>query len=76
MADTERVTIYIDGSNLYHTLRSVIGRVDVDIGKLAAKLVGNRRLVRIYYYNAPVDQSKEPEAYGEATEVLECTEAH
>ena len=63
-AMADRVTIYIDGSNLYHTLRSVIGRIDVDIGKLAAKLVGDRRLVRIYYYNAPVDQSKEPEAYG------------
>ena len=42
----------------------MIGRIDVDIGKLAAKLVGDRRLVRIYYYNVPVDQSKEPEAYG------------
>ena len=70
MADTERVTIYIDGSNLYKSLRSGMGRTDVDIGKLAAKLVGDRRLVRIYYYNAPVDQSKAPEAYGKQQKFL------
>ena len=64
MADNERVTIYIDGSNLYHALRNVIGRVDVDFGRLAAKLVGKRRLVRIYYYNAPVDQTREAQRYG------------
>ena len=63
MPNPEKVNIYIDGSNLYHTLRSDTGRADIDFGKLAAKLVGNRRLVRIYYYNAPVDQTKEPEKY-------------
>ena len=63
MPNSEKVNIYIDGSNLYHTLRSGTGRIDIDFGKLAAKLVGNRRLVRIYYYNAPVDQAKEPEKY-------------
>ena len=63
MPDTEKVNIYIDGSNLYHTLRSVAGRINVDFGKFTAKLVGNRRLVRVYYYNAPVDQTREAELY-------------
>ena len=62
--ESARVNVYIDGSNLYHTLRSVAGRIDVDFSRLAAKLVVNRRLVRVYYYNAPVDQTKEPERYG------------
>lgn len=63
MPDFDKVNIYIDGSNLYHTLRSVARRRDVDFGKLTAKLVGNRKLVRAYYYNAPVDQAREPDLY-------------
>ena len=59
----DRVNIYIDGSNLYHGLRDVAKRTSLDFGKFAAKLVGERRLVRAYYYNAPVDQDREPENY-------------
>ena len=63
MPDNDRINIYIDGSNLYHALRSFAGRTDVDFRKFAAKLVGSRRLVRVYYYNAPVDQDKVPDTY-------------
>ena len=63
MPDAEKVNVYIDGSNLYHTLRGVANRTDVDFGKFTAKLVGSRRLVRAYYYNAPVDQTKEADHY-------------
>lgn len=59
----DKVTIYIDGSNLYHSLNATHGRHQLDFSKFAAKLVGGRRLVRMYYYNAPVDQTKEPERY-------------
>ena len=59
----DRVNIYIDGSNLYHGLRDVAGRTSLDFGSFAAKLVGERRLVRAYYYNAPVDQDRDPETY-------------
>ena len=58
MPDARRVNIYIDGSNLYHSLRNATGRIGIDFGKFVAKLVENRRLVRAYYYNAPVDQTK------------------
>ena len=54
MPNDEKVSVYIDGSNLYHTLRNTTARE-------VAKLVGSRRLVRAYYYNAPVDQ--EPDRY-------------
>ena len=63
MPDPEKAIIYIDGSNLYHSLRSISRRTDLDFGKFATKLIGNRRLVRAYYYNAPVDQVKEPDTY-------------
>jgi len=60
---SERVMIYIDGSNLYHSLKHQLQRTDLDFGKFCDKLAAGRRLVRIYYYNAPVDQTKEPERY-------------
>jgi len=58
---TERVTIYIDGSNLYHSLKKEFSRTDLDFEKFCSKLLGGRHLVRIYYYNVPLDQTKEPE---------------
>jgi len=61
MAD--RVMIFIDGSNLYHSLKHFFKRTDIDIGKFSNKLLEKRRLVRIYYYNAGVGQREEPERY-------------
>ena len=62
MAD-ERVMIYIDGSNLYHSLKTVCGRTDLDFREFALRLADKRTLVRGYYYNAPKDQVKEPDQY-------------
>ena len=60
----DRVMVYIDGSNLYHSLNQAVGRTDLDFSKFSQKLVGSdRQLVRTYYYNAPVDQTKEPDRY-------------
>jgi uncharacterized LabA/DUF88 family protein len=64
MADKmERLMIFIDGSNLYHSLKGYFKRTDIDIGKFAKKLLDKRRLVRIYYYNAVVGRREEPERY-------------
>ena len=46
-----RVAIFIDGSNLYHALRSNFGRYDLNFAEFANKLCGNRFLFRTYYYN-------------------------
>ena len=59
----ERVNVYMDGSNLYHSLRQRIGRTDLDFLAFARKLAGERRLQRIYYYSAPLNQGRTPEAY-------------
>ena len=59
----EKVNIYVDGSNTYHSLRNQIGRSDLDFLAFARKLVGEGQLGRIYYYSAPLDQSRNPEAY-------------
>ncbi len=64
MADRiERVMIFIDGSNLYHSLKDYFKRTDIDIGKMCQKFVDKRRLIRIYYYNARVGRKEEPERY-------------
>ncbi len=60
---TDRVMIFIDGSNLYHCLKNYFKRSDIDIGKFCDKLLDKRRLIRIYYYNARVGQQEEPERY-------------
>jgi uncharacterized LabA/DUF88 family protein len=59
----ERVMIFIDGSNLYHSLKGFFSRTDIDIGRLSRKLLDKRRLVRIYYYNAKVGLKEEPQRY-------------
>ncbi len=63
MNNQERVCIFIDGSNFYHCLRKDIGNVDIDFQKLAQNLCRNRKLVRTYYYNAPLDMSFDKERY-------------
>ncbi len=45
-----RVMIFIDGSNFYHSIREMMGRVNVDYRCLVKKLVGGRELIRAYYY--------------------------
>ena len=60
---TDRVMIFIDGSNLYHSLKNFFKRTDIDIGKLSNKLLDRRRLIRIYYYNAKVGLKEEPQRY-------------
>jgi len=60
---TDRLMIFIDGSNLYHSLKGHFKRTDIDIGRFANKLVEKRNLIRIYYYNASVGRREEPERY-------------
>ena len=64
MADkTDRIMIFIDGSNLYHSLKGHFQRTDIDMGKFCQKLLEKRRLIRVYYYNARVGRKEEPERY-------------
>src|SRR3990172_7118801 len=59
----DKVAVFIDGSNLYHSLKKDYNRTDLDFEKFYRKLVGRRQLVRTYYYNAAVDQTKEANRY-------------
>lgn len=59
----ERVMVFVDGSNLYHSLKNYFNRTDLDLGKFCRKIIQRRQLIRIYYYNAKVGQKQEPELY-------------
>nr|MBC8476841.1 NYN domain-containing protein [Dehalococcoidia bacterium] len=61
MAD--RVMVFIDGSNVYHSLKNIFGRTDLDIGRFCQKLLGRRQLISIFYYNVRVGRKEEPERY-------------
>jgi uncharacterized LabA/DUF88 family protein len=67
----DRVAIFIDGSNLYHSIQNNFGRHDLNFTEFANKLAGGRRLFRIYYYNILQDPSQYPDSYREQQEFLD-----
>jgi uncharacterized LabA/DUF88 family protein len=69
--DLERVAIFIDGSNLYHALEGTLKRHDLDFTQFVAKLCGDRRLFRTYYYNALQDVAARPDAFREQQDFLD-----
>lgn len=66
----DRIAIFIDGSNLYHGLRTNFRRQDLNFTDFANKLCGSRRLFRTYYYNVLQDPSQRPDSYREQQEFL------
>lgn len=60
---SERVVIFIDGSNFYHSLKDKYGRSSINFAKLAVQLAHQRTLVRTYYYNASVLQADGEDRY-------------
>ena len=60
---TQRVAIFIDGSNLYHSLEENCGRFDIDFQAFAQKLCSGRQLYRVYYYNVLREAGRNPHAF-------------
>lgn len=58
-----RVSIFIDGSNLYHSLDENCRRFDLDFKGFAEKLAGGRELHRVYYYNVQRDSERNHQAF-------------
>lgn len=67
----DRVAIFIDGSNLYHSVQNNFGRHNLNFTEFATKLCAGRRLFRIYYYNVLQEPSQYPESYREQQEFLD-----
>ena len=50
----KRVSVYIDGANFYYGLKTINPRysdIFFDFKKFIEKIVGNNKLIIIYYYN-------------------------
>src|SRR3990167_6552764 len=58
----ERVSIFIDGSNLYHSIKA-LGNIKIDFEKLVRELSKNRILVNAFYYIAPLDITTNEKKY-------------
>lgn len=62
----DRVAIFVDGSNLYHALKRTFKRTDLKFDAFAEALTQrfpDRKLVRMYYYQAVCDQDADPNMY-------------
>ncbi len=58
----ERVAIFIDGSNLYHGLKSM-GSGKINFEEFAKLIVGDRELQRVFYYTAVMDKDFDAERF-------------
>lgn len=69
MTKKERVAIFIDGSNFYHSVKNSFHVHDnIDMGSKGFKKVikflrKKRKLIGTFYYNAPLDRSFNKEIY-------------
>lgn len=69
-SNAPRVAIFIDGSNLYHSLQENCRRFDVDFAAFGQKLANGRNLLRVYYYNVLREQDRDPQAYQDQQKFL------
>ena len=65
----EKVAIFIDGSNLYHSLKKINEKINFE--KLIGNLVGNRQLVRVFYYTTNLNLKEDEKRYWEHQRFLE-----
>jgi len=59
----DRVAIFIDGSNFYHSSKKLNVVDKINFQKLVNELVGDRELAKVFYYNSPLDISVNPKIY-------------
>lgn len=63
----ERIMIFIDGSNHYHVIKNIFRSskrmIDFSFEKFVKYLAGNRKIIRTYYYNTPLDRLKDEKTY-------------
>jgi uncharacterized LabA/DUF88 family protein len=58
----DRVCVYIDGMNLFKRLEYIVKRTDLAVEPFVRRLVGpERRLVRSYFYTAPLTSAADIE---------------
>src|SRR3989338_3295200 len=66
MVKEEKVIVFIDGSNHYNIIKRLLPKnkpMDFNFDKFIKTIVGDRKLVRIYYYTAPLDIAYDAKGY-------------
>ena len=58
---TDRLAVFIDGSNLYNGMRENLHNTRVNLQEFIHQLRQGRRLMRCYYYNAPLTDDYDEE---------------
>jgi len=62
----ERISIFIDGANFYHSMRTLNKRYSdfyFHFKKYINKITKNKKLIDVYYFNAPLKQQYNAETY-------------
>lgn len=71
----DRIIIFIDGSNFYHILKDYFNKtkhlMDFDFERFVKKITQERKLIRVYYYSAPLDKRKDEEIYAKQQKFFE-----
>jgi len=64
MEKRDRIIAYIDGSNFYHLCKSNYGLANISFEKVIKTLLKtNEEIIKIKYFNSPINQQEEPEKY-------------
>lgn len=71
----KKVVLFIDGSNFYYGLKYIYGNSkelsNFNFKKLGEILANNKDLLRVFYYNAPLDFNNGPEKYAKQQKFFE-----
>ncbi len=62
----ERVSVFIDGANFYHSMQSLNKKYSdfyFDFKKFIKKITKGKKLINVYYFNAPLKQQFNAESY-------------
>jgi len=72
--ENERVVIFVDGSNFYHSVKDTFQDykkiLNFDFEKFINSLKGNRKVVKICYYNPVLDKEKNFDTYRKQQELF------
>jgi uncharacterized LabA/DUF88 family protein len=75
MNNADRIIIFIDGSNFYHILKDMFRNhktlMDFNFEEFVKYLASGRKLIRTYYYSAPLDKKKDEETYSKQQKFFE-----
>ena len=64
--EKERIIVFIDGSNLYHLVKKLCPdkkQIEFNFQKFLSEIAGGKDIEGVYYYNCPLDISKNFKAY-------------